>query len=319
MVTGIFAGVTWAIETVVLGIAMGMMPMITPEEAMILAPFAATFLHDACSAVFTFIFNALKGNIKNLFGVFKNPKVKWLIVASAIGGPVGMTGYVLAVNYMGASIGAVASAVYPAIGTVLACIFLKERVNWYQWIFLGLTLMGVYGLSYSPTLSVQNFWLGLTGALMCAFGWGIEAVVLAKCLKDNSIKNEYALNIRQTVSAVIYGLILLPVLGGWKVTASAFEQGNSIILLPIAIAALAATVSYLLYYKTIAKVGASKAMALNITYTAWAIVFTVILGDTSVINPLTLSCAAVIVICGILAATDLKTLFGKNKERIKNT
>lgn len=315
MITGIFAGVTWAIETVVLGIAMGMMPMITPEEAMFLAPFAATFLHDAFSAVFTFIFNAVRGNIKKLFSVFKNPNVKWLIVASAIGGPIGMTGYVLAVNYMGASVGTVASAVYPAIGTVLACVFLKERVKWYQWIFLLLTLFGVYGLSYSPTLDVQNFWLGLTGAFMCALGWGIEAVVLAKCLKDQSIKNQYALNIRQTVSAVIYGLILLPVLGGWKVTASAFEQGNSIILLPIAIAALAATVSYLFYYKTIAKVGASKAMALNITYTAWAIVFTVILGDTSVINPLTLSCAVVIVICGILAATDVKTLFSKNKEQ----
>ena len=105
MITGIFAGVTWAIETVVLGIAMGMMPMITPEEAMFLAPFAATFLHDAFSAVFTFIFNAVRGNIKKLFSVFKNPNVKWLIVASAIGGPIGMTGYVLAVNYMGASVG----------------------------------------------------------------------------------------------------------------------------------------------------------------------------------------------------------------------
>ena len=56
-------------------------------------------------------------------------------------------------------------------------------------------------------------------------------------------------------------------------------------------------------------------MALNITYTAWAILFTVILlQDFSVLKPTTLLCAAVIVVCGIFAATDLKALFGKGKK-----
>lgn len=75
----------------------------------------------------------------------------------------------LAVNNMGASIGAVAGAVYPAIGTVLAFLFLKEKVKWYQWIFLIFTLLGVYGLSYSPSINIENFRLGLLGAFMCAF------------------------------------------------------------------------------------------------------------------------------------------------------
>ncbi|MBQ5363205.1 MAG: DMT family transporter, partial [Clostridia bacterium] len=202
-----------------------------------------------------------------------------------------------------------------AIGTVLAYIFLKESVKWYQWIFLICTLLGVYGLSYSPGIQVENFWLGLLGAFMCAFGWGIEAVILAKCLKDPSIKNEYALNIRQMTSALIYGLLIIPVLGGWKFTAGLFTGHMGMLLITVAIAALFATVSYLFYYKTIAKVGASKAMALNITYTAWAIVFTVIiLRDLSVLNPFTLLCAAVVVVCGILAATDIKVLLEKRKK-----
>ena len=75
------------------------------------------------------------------------------------------------------------------IGIALAFVFLKEKVRWYQWIFLAVTLFGVYGLSYSPSIELENFWLGLLGALMCAFGWGLEAVILAKCLKDTSIKN----------------------------------------------------------------------------------------------------------------------------------
>lgn len=315
MITGILAGVTWALETVILGIALGMSPLVSTEQAIFLAPFVSTFLHDACSALFMVAYNLIRGKGRELLGVFKSSGLKWLILASAIGGPIGMTGYALAVNHMGASVGAVASAVYPAIGTVLAYIFLKESVKWYQWIFLICTLLGVYGLSYSPGIQVENFWLGLLGAFMCAFGWGIEAVILAKCLKDPSIKNEYALNIRQMTSALIYGLLIIPVLGGWKFTAGLFTGHKGMLLITVAIAALFATVSYLFYYKTIAKVGASKAMALNITYTAWAIVFTVIiLRDLSVLNPFTLLCAAVVVVCGILAATDIKVLLEKRKK-----
>lgn len=312
MFTGIFAGVTWALETVILGIALSSAPFISTEQAVFLAPFVSTFLHDAFSSVYMLIYNLLKGEAKKIISVFKTKSFKWLVLSSAIGGPVGMTGYVLAVNYMGASVGAVASAIYPAIGTVLAYFFLKERVKWYQWIFLIITLGGVYGLSYSPNIAIENFWLGLLGVFMCAFGWGIEAVILAKCFKDDSIKNCHVLWIRQTISALIYGLLIIPVLGGVGFTVGLFAGGSVSTLLTIALAGLAATVSYLFYYKAIASLGAAKAMALNITYTAWAILFTVIIvGDRSAINPLTLICTGVVIVCGIASATDLKQLISK--------
>ena len=316
MLTGLLAGITWALETVILGIALGMSPFVSTEQAVLLAPFVSTFLHDLFSGIYLLIYNLVRGKAKELFCVFKSQSFKWLVSASAIGGPIGMTGYVLAVNYMGASIGAVASAVYPAIGTLLAFVFLKEDVRWYRWIFLLFTMLGVFGLSYSPSLNVESFWLGILGAMMCAFGWGIEAVILAKCLKDPSIKNEYALNIRQLTSALIYGAIIIPLLGGWKFTVGLFTGNTGALLPTIAAAAVCATASYLLYYVTIGRVGASKAMALNITYTAWAIVFTVIIvGDLGVLNPFTLLCASVVVVCGILAATDIQKIVGKKKEK----
>ncbi len=310
MVTGIFAGITWALGTVILGVALAMTPFVTDAQALFLAPFVSTFLHDGASAVYMWIYNGVKGNLKDVFKILCTKTSKWLLLGSVIGGPVGMTGYVLAVNYMGASIAAVASAVYPAIGSVLAYLFLKEKIKWYQWVFLIFTLLGVFGLSYSPDINIQNFWLGLCGVVMCAFGWGIEGVILSKCLKG--VKSEYALQIRQSTSAVFYGLILLPFLRGWNFTTTLFNAENYTVLLIVALAALCATVSYVLYYKTIAKIGVAKAMGLNITYTAWAMVFTVMLfGDYSILNPMTVSCAAVVVICGIFAAADFKELFGK--------
>ena len=300
-------------------------------EAIFLAPFVSTFLHDACSAIFAWIFNGVRSQLPSVFkALFKTKSGKWVVVAAVIGGPVGMTGYVMAVTYMGASIAAIASAIFPAIGSVLAYIFLKERMKWYQWIFLGLTILGVYGLSYSTDLSPRNYLLGILGALMCAFGWGIEAVILAKCLKDPEVKDEYALQIRQTTSAIVYGIVILPILGlmgfaegglkPWNFTISLFH-GTGWLLPTIAIAGLFATVSYLFYYKAISSIGASKAMALNITYTAWAMIFALVydlilhLSDASHAiaypSPLTILCAAVVLVCSIFAAADFKEIFKK--------
>ena len=309
MLTGLSAGLCWALETVILSISLSLLPEFSISNALFLLPLVSTFLHDAFSAIFMFLVNLFKGNLKNFKDIIKHKNFKWLILASIIGGPIGMTGYVLAVNFMGSSVGAVASAIYPAIGTLLAFIFLKEKVNLYRWIFLILTLLGVFGLSFSPDLNVKNYFLGLLGAFMCAFGWGIEAVILAKCFKETNAKNEQILFIRQTSSALTYGFLIIPIVGGYNFTFSLFRNGNSNFFIYLFIAALFASISYLLYYKAISKLGASKAMALNITYTAWAVLFTVILtNDLSILSPLSIICSLVVVVCGILSATDFKTL-----------
>lgn len=324
MFAGIIAGVTWAIETVILGIALAMSPFCTTEQAVFLAPFVSTFLHDLFSAIFATAYNGIRGELKNVWKAFRTKDGMWVAIAATIGGPIGMTGYVMCVNYMGASVGAIASAIFPAIGAVLAYIFLKEKMKWYQWVFLLITLGGVYGLSYSPDLNITNYLLGILGAAMCAFGWGIEAVIIGKCMKGNSVTDEYALQIRQTTSALVYGIVVLPILGcfsegflsAWQFAGSLFVNTGWLIPV-IAIAALFATVSYLFYYKAIAQIGASKAMALNVTYTAWALVFSAILtaaqGAFAMPSLLTIVCALVVLVCGILAAADFKDIIKKEQ------
>lgn len=313
MFAGIIAGVTWAVETIVLGIALAMSPFCSTEQAVLLAPFASTFLHDLFSAIWSCVYNGVRGNLRAVGRALKTKSGRFVALAAVIGGPVGMTGYVLSVANMGASIGAVASAIFPAIGAVLAYIFLKEKMSWYRWIFLILSLLGVYGLSYSPELNITNFWLGFAGTLMCAFGWGIEAVIIAKCVQDDAVTDEIALQIRQTTSAIVYGLIILPVMKGWGFTLSLFN-GTGWLIPVIALAALFATASYLFYYRAISQIGASKSMALNITYAAWAVVFSVIfLGQTDLLNPLTIICTVVVLVFGILAGADYKDLIKKNQ------
>ena len=311
MFAGIIAGFTWAIETIILGIALAMSPFVSTAQAVLLAPFVSTFLHDAFSAIWACLYNGIRGNLPAVWKALKTKNGRYVSLAALIGGPVGMTGYVLSVANMGASIAAVASAVFPAIGAVLAYFFLKEKMSWYRWIFLILSLLGVYGLSYSPEIHISNFWLGFLGTLMCAFGWGIEAVIIARCVQDNTITDEIALQIRQMTSALVYGIILLPILKGWGFTVSLFS-GTGWLLPTIAFAALFATASYLFYYRAISQIGASKSMALNITYSAWAVILSVIfLGNKGLLNPMTILCTITVLVFGILAGADYKDLIRK--------
>ena len=313
MFAGILAGITWAIETIILGIALAMSPFTSTQQAVMLAPFASTFLHDAFSALWSCLYNGIRGNLPGVVRALRTRSGRFVALAAVIGGPVGMTGYVLSVANMGASIGAVASAIFPAIGAVLAYIFLKEKMSWYRWVFLIISLLGVYGLSYSPEINISNFWLGFAGTLMCAFGWGVEAVIIAKCVQDDAVTDEIALQIRQTTSALVYGIVILPVMKGWGFTISLFNDTGALIPI-IALAALFATLSYLFYYRAISQIGASKSMALNITYSAWAVIFSIIfLGDRSLLNPVTIICTVVVLVFGILAGADYKDLIDKSR------
>ena len=311
MLAGILSGITWAVETIILGMALDMAPFVSTEQAIALAPFVSTFLHDAFSALWVSAYNAARGKIPDLVSTLRARSGKFVILAAIISGPVGMTGYVLSVNNLGPSIGAVASSIYPAIGSVLAYLFLKEEMQWYRWVFLVLSLLGVYGLSYSPNLDIANFWLGLAGTLMCAFGWGVGGVIIAKCIRDDAVPDEIVLQIRQITSALAYGVVLLPVLGGWDFTCSLFS-GTGPLIPTIAVAALSATASYLFYYRAMAQIGAAKSMALNISYSAWAVVISIVfLRDTSLLNPVTILCTAAVLVCGILAAADYRELLGR--------
>lgn len=316
MVAGIIAGITWAVASYILTLATGMEAF--SLQSLLFVTFISTFIHDASSAIWATAYNGVRGNLKNVWNALTKTKSgKWVVLAAVIGGPIGMTGYVMALTYMGASVGAVASAVFPAIGAVLAYIFLKEKMKWYQWLFLIATLAGVYGLSYSPELNIENFWLGILGAAMCAFGWGIEAVILAKCLTDPEVKDEYALQIRQTTSALTYAIIILPVIKGWGFTVDLFTPETKWLIPTIVIAGLFATISYLFYYKAIFQIGASKAMALNVTYCAWIALIPVVLvifgGAMPTFSVLQILCTVVVLVCGIFAAADFKEIFKKNK------
>lgn len=300
MFHGLLAGILWGLDTVILGIALAMTPFISTEEAIVLAPFVSTFLHDICSAIWMFIYMGVKKQLGNVVRALKTKSGKFIVVAALLGGPIGMTGYVAAINYIGPGYTAIISAMFPAIGAVLSYIFLKEKMSKVQIAGLAVSIASVIGLSYTPDGSApENFLLGLFCALLCAFGWAAEAVICAYGLKDPSITDEQALQIRQTTSATSYALVILPLMSGWNFTLSLVPTSVSVVIL---MSALFGTASYVMYYRAIYKIGATKAMALNITYSAWSIVFAFILIGT--MPDVKSIIFGVLLICGSLVAAN---------------
>lgn len=91
-------------------------------------------------------------------------------------------------------------------------------------------------------------------------GWGSEAVICAWGMRDDAV-NETALQIRETTSALVYAIAVLPLFGAWGFTAAVVP---SLATGVVGLAALAGTVSYLFYYKSISSpIGAAKSMALQ--------------------------------------------------------
>ena len=106
--------------------------------------------------------------------------------------------------------------------------------------------------------------------LLVSLAWGSEAVILAWGMQDDAVDNETALQIRETTSAFAYGLLILPLAGSVDFAAQvALTPANGVVF----IAALAGTASYLFYYRAIDAIGASRGMALNISYSAWSVIF----------------------------------------------
>ena len=306
---GLFSGILWGLDTVVLGIALSMSPYIGTTEAIAFAAIASSFLHDAGCAIWLMIYMGAKRRLKDTLAALKTRSGKVVILGALLGGPIGMTGYVIAINNIGAAYTAIISAFYPALGAFLSFVLLKEKMDKKQIAALVVALAGVMAMGYisAGDSEMGNATLGLVGAVLAVIGWGSEAVLCAWGMRDDAVDNETALQIRETTSALVYGIVVLPLFGAWGFTASAVP---SLATGVIALSALAGTASYLFYYKGISLIGAAKAMALNISYSAWAVVFGFVLQGT-VPTPATVFFCVLILAGTVLAASDWNELFGR--------
>lgn len=306
---GLLSGILWGLDTVILGIALGTSPYIGTVEAIAFASIASSFLHDFFCSAWLFAYMAAKRRLSDTLRALKTRSGLVVIAGALLGGPIGMTGYVMAINNIGPAYTAIISAFYPAFGAFFSYVLLKERMSKGQLAALAVGLLGIMAMGYISAGSSEmgDPVIGLTGAALAVVGWGSEAVLCAWGMRDDSVDNETALQIRETASALVYALVVLPLFGAWGFTLSAAPSAATGI---VALSGLAGAASYLFYYKGISRIGAARAMALNVSYSAWAVAFGFIL-QGSMPSVSSVICCFVILAGTILAACNWDELFGR--------
>ncbi|MCY6371745.1 DMT family transporter [Clostridium ganghwense] len=264
----LISGITWGIDAILLGYLLTNYPFNDTNTAM-QAPLIAACIHTGFSSFFILLYNFYTGKIKE-FGRCLFSKAGILIIICAIcSGPLAMSGYLLGINMAGASYAAVITSSYPAIGTVLAVIFLKEKLNKRTLIGILLCVVGAIATGYmSPTnILYPKFYLGIIFAFIAALGWGLEGVFGAYVM--DIVDPEIAISVRQTASFFMYIFCVIPFIKGFKILFNSFTASNMIILI---LAGILCSVSYITWYFGLSMTGVGRAMALNITYPLWVII-----------------------------------------------
>lgn len=263
---GLVSGFFWGLDSVLLGIALAVPIMMGLGVG---ASLITTFIHDSFSFILLVLIILKMKKVSEFKRVLKSKSGLAIIAAALLGGPVGMGAYILAINYLGSTLASSISAIYPAVGAVLAFVFLRNRMKKHSIVGLFIAIGAIILMGVSPDIAVNNLSLGLMFAAICALAWGSEAVIIDAALKED-VSSEVALAIRQMTSTLTYGLLVMPFVGYSSVVA---VSKIPFILLIVAMSGLMGTLSYLAYYKAIDLIGATQAMGLNISYPAWAFIF----------------------------------------------
>lgn len=263
------SGITWGLDAVLLAYVMTLYPFNDPGAAVIVAPLVGACIHTGLSAVFTVVYNIYTGKLRE-FGRCLFSKMGLLIIISAVcSGPLAMSGYLLGINMAGASYTAVITSTYPAIGAILAVIFLKEKFNGRVWTGVILCVVGAVITGYvTPSGSIYpKFYLGILFAVIAAIGWGLEGVFGAYAM--DVVDPEIAISVRQMASFFMYLIFVIPYIHGFKMLFTAVTAPSMIVF---AITGVVCSISYLTWYLGLSMTGVGRAMSLNITYSIWAII-----------------------------------------------
>ena len=313
---GFFSGALWGLDTVVLAIALAMIPFDGFDQSAL----AGAVLHDVACALILLAYMGVRGRLKDTWKGLRTRPGMSVVVAALLGGPIGMSGYLIAIDNIGPGLTAIISTFYPALGTLLAFILLKERMAPRQIVALLVALGAIVATGWSATsesISGGNAILGVVGALACVIGWGSEAVILTWGMRDEAVDNEVALQIRETTSALVYLFVVAPIAGVFGFTLHSLAHLSAGV---VALAGLAGTASYLFYYKALSAIGASRGMALNISYSAWAIIFALAFPPHTIPTLTQVICCVVILVGTVLAATsNWGDLLPKRTEKVTSS
>ena len=327
IMAGVLSGLTWGASGTLLGIAAGIAPFSDQpadiagnpslEIAFIAAcALAGAFLHDLFAAIWVNLYNIKNGKFKEYGRTLRTKPGRMVCLGAVIGGPIGMSGYLMGINFVDAAYALPITAAYPAVAAVLATFILRERNSLRVWLGVVLAISGSFIVYYSPPSGVVNpyFTLGMILTTLACVGWSCEGLLSTYGM--DMLDPDVALGIREGVSAIVYFIVILPVVSLifihnygvahiWPLVSQACSNTSFLLFV---LAGFFGGFSYLYWYRALNMTGVARAMALNVTYALWGVIF------GAMFTPLVPSAylysgAAAIAIGSILVSANPRELF----------
>jgi drug/metabolite transporter (DMT)-like permease len=285
-VDGLLSGATWGVVAVLLP---------GPEQlsgASLPATTAAVAaLFDAAAAVFLLACSGVAGSLPDVLRVLGSRRVLAIGGCSLLGGPLFMGGYIAAVILAGPSDALTATAMYPVVGALLAWSLLGQRLGRRGWAGVTVAAVGAGLIAVNATGADDSghVLVGVAVALGAATAVAGEGIVATRAMAG--LDTTTVMAVRELLSAAMFGLVLLAVPGG--VAAAGTVVGDTGLALVVMGAGMVGGYSYVVWYRSIRKIGVARAMALNISYAMWGALFAWILGQAPVTVLAISGCAAV--------------------------
>ncbi|AEB75803.1 DMT family transporter [Clostridium botulinum] len=278
---GSMSGITWAIDTIIVGVVLMSCGNMFNYKELIVLPFIIAFLKDLFSCILLNIEMVRSKKFNYILKSILSGKVKILILGSILGGPIGMTLYIVSIKFISPEGAANISAIYPIVTAILSSIIIKEKLNFKSKLGVIFSFIGVFIVGYSKTQCNFNFMVGIGMSLVIItiLCWALESILysfqVSKVLELSSME---ALAIREIVAMIVHvviiGFICFKDINIIKIVSNIYPL--------ILFTSCISLTSYLLWYKSIDLIGPAKATTLNVTYVLWVVVFQIVLFNENI-------------------------------------
>lgn len=273
-IEGLASGFFWAINGIIVGYLLSNKIMPITLQSVVFIGFFIAFFHDFFSSLTVYITRIRRKNKLHKFNLKKHYA---LILSGILAGPLGFTTYIQAIKYLGVGIATSTVAIYPVVITIISVLFFKKRLTKNILFSVLITVVGCIGINiYSSSMSneIINIHRGVLFALICVFSWSFESVVIERCCSTTDLDSDTMFFIRQCSSALLY-LVIIICFFDVNIVFDFFVDYKYLSF--IFMASIFATISYLLWYKAIDKLGAPIGTVLNVTYSFWGVVLGAVL------------------------------------------
>lgn len=262
------SGALWGLSGVLVGRALTMSPYATAGSA-VLAAVACSTINEFVRLGWQLAQDAASGRLRKTAGALRSHPGRLACVAGLFGGPVATVCMYVAYQYAGVSYAYAITALAPAIGALLGLAFLGDRLAPRAWLGIALSITGAALVIYRPPAGAHpHFALGVVFALVCALGYGIEPIFAARAMRVLDAKATYTL--RVGTSFVALALVVLPLLGGYRLMASALASPSTVW---VVVAGVLGSSAYVLFFLAVNVLGPGRAMPVNLTYVLWSALF----------------------------------------------